>query len=447
MTAATAPLASTETRGLAVQRRLVEIGRIRLGQKGTRGEPKKLEKFRLTSASRPVLEAAARLYGGTVRAWQGAPDEGMWELLTETAAIDVMVPPVMNAYSQFYEVWDAGGCTVRCDGHWESIAEEPCTHGDHSDLAPNGQPWKVTTRVSVIMPKLPGLGVWRLETHGWNAAATLPSSLDLIGAAGKWIPAQIRLEQRSSRTRDEKSGRVLVRRFVVPVLDIQGLSFAELLAAGAESDDYTSTAVALPPVAAAPRALPAPAVGPHRPPASQRVARPELAPEVELEDVAAPFAIEPAKPFPEETAEPVAATAPAEEEFDPEVAIGAPRIDAEAIAAASARNDVPLAITISASAEQSELKGPATREQLVALGALFSGWDKGLVGHGLRAAFGSEAARALTAAQAQALIVAGDSYDPPAFAAAWRQMVDEFRAGDDADIAAQSKGGLNAQDA
>jgi hypothetical protein len=422
MTAGTAIEPRPEPRGLAVQRRLVELGRIRLGQKGSRGEPKKLEKFRLTSASREVLEAAARLYGGTVRSWQGAPDEGMWELYTETAALDVMVPPVMNAYSQYYEVWDAGGCTLRCDGFWESIAEEPCSHGDHSDLAPNGQPWKVTTRVSVILPNLPGLGVWRLETHGWNAAATLPSSLDLIGAAGKWIPAQIRLEQRSSRTRDEKTNRVLVRRFVVPVLDIQGMSFAALLAAGQASDDYTSPAVSLPPRDVAPRALPAPAVGPHRPAYSQKVDRPELAPEPPLEDEAAPFVIEATKPFPDEAPEPAAA--PPEDLFDPEDAIRAPRIDAETIATLGARNDMPLDETIKTAAAASDLTGPATKEQLIALGALFSGWDKALVGHGLQAAFGNAGTKALTAAQAHALIVVGESLGDR-LAPAWNEMVAE----------------------
>ena len=57
---ATAPEAA-EPRGLGIQRRLVELGRIRLGEKGSRGEPKKLTKFRLTSASRPLLEAASRI--------------------------------------------------------------------------------------------------------------------------------------------------------------------------------------------------------------------------------------------------------------------------------------------------------------------------------------------------------------------------------------------------
>ena len=61
------------------------------------------------------------MYGGQVRAWQGAPDDGYWELYTDTDALDIMVPPVMSAYSQLYEVWDAGGCTLRCDGAWAYV--------------------------------------------------------------------------------------------------------------------------------------------------------------------------------------------------------------------------------------------------------------------------------------------------------------------------------------
>lgn len=221
-----------------VQRRLTELGRIRLGDKGGKGQPQKLNKFRLTSASRPILEAAARMYGGTVRAWQGAPDDGMWELYTDTDALDIMVPPVVSAYSQLYEIWDAGGCTLRCDGAWESIAQEPCSH-DHTPegLGPDGKEWRVTTRVSVILPKLPGLGTWRLETHGWNAAATLPAALDMLAHASArgWLPAILRLEQQSSKKKVPGANgemRSQTFRYVVPVIDIIGVTFAELLVSG-----------------------------------------------------------------------------------------------------------------------------------------------------------------------------------------------------------------------
>lgn len=248
---------------IGVQRRLTELGRIRLGEKGPKGEPRKLTKFRLTTASKPLLDAAARLYGGTVRAWQDAPDEGYWELFTETDALDIMVPPVMSAYSQLYEVWDAGGCTLRCDGTWESIAQVECSHGDHEGM-------RVTTRVSVILPKLPGLGTWRLETHGWNAAATLPASLDMLTAAGArgWIPAILRLQQESSKKK--VNGRSQTFRYVVPVVDVIGVTIAELLAAGREDGTFIGSGETEPQ-----RVLPP---GPSRPPRGTKVDRPQLGP-------------------------------------------------------------------------------------------------------------------------------------------------------------------------
>ncbi len=266
-------IANAPTNNLGIQRRMVELGRIRLGEKGPKGEPRKLSKFRLTSASRPLLEAAARMYGGTVRAWQGAPDDGFWELYTETDALDIMVPPVITAYSQLYEIWDAGGCTLRCDGAWESIVGELCAHGEHEGM-------QVTTRVSVILPKLPGLGTWRLETKGWNAAATLPAALDLLISAGRtgWLPAILRLEQQSSKKKVPGANgqlRSQTFRYVVPIIDIIGFTFAELFAAGADPAVGDGQRPALGAGAVVDQHGP---VGPSRPPRGTKVERPALGP-------------------------------------------------------------------------------------------------------------------------------------------------------------------------
>jgi hypothetical protein len=112
---------------IGVQRRMMELGRIRLGDKADSGAPRKLSKFRLTSASRALLEAAAELYGGTVQDWQGAPDDGYFELYTDTDTLDIILPPVFSdrdgsptlPYSQAYELWSGGGCQRRCDGATE----------------------------------------------------------------------------------------------------------------------------------------------------------------------------------------------------------------------------------------------------------------------------------------------------------------------------------------
>lgn len=218
------------SRPIDVQRRLVELGRIRLGDKGSRGEPRRLTTFRLTSASKTHLEAAAAEYGGEVRRWQGAPDEGYWELLTTSSELRIRIPPTMASYSQMYELWDAGGCVRRCDGVRESVSAVPCL----CDAAKRA--CAITTRVSVMLRGVPGLGVWRLETHGWNAATTLPATLELLGAVGApWIPAVLRLEQRSQRKRVD--GRAQTRRFVVPVVDLVEVSVDDLLVAAGPSAD------------------------------------------------------------------------------------------------------------------------------------------------------------------------------------------------------------------
>jgi recombination directionality factor gp3-like protein len=383
---------------LGIQRRFVEIGRIRLGEKGGRGEPKKLSKFRLTSASRAILEAAARIYGGTVRPWTGAPDEGLFELYTDADSIDIMVPPTMSAYSQFFEVWDAGGCTLRCDGRYESIAGKACDHGDH--LQSNGEPMRVTTRVSVILPKLPGLGTWRLETHGWNAASTLPSSLELIGAVGRWVPALIRLEQRSSRTRDDK-GKVLTRRFVVPVIDLVAATFGDMLAMGQASDEY-------PELGGGPGSLALPA-GPSQPRGGTRVPRPEMAPEPPLEDEAAPLATSAAAAggFPEATDD-VFASEPA----------------AAPTAAQDVRLDA-LVAQIRESAVESSLEGEPSPEQREALAHLFTGYVSGVTLGGIRAIF-PDAVKGqtakLTAAQASAILLVAGKVDADALRASWTQI-------------------------
>ena len=204
------------SRPIDVQRRLVELGRIRLGEKGEKGEPRRLTHFRLTSASSRHLEAVAAIYGGQVRPWRGAPDEGYFELATTSAELDILIPPTLAAYSQAYELWQGGTCERRCDGVTEQVSGGPCL------CDPNARTCQVTTRVSVMLPKVPGLGVWRLDTKGWNAATTLPATLELLGAMaqGAWVPAVLRMEQRSKRVRDPQTRQVQTRRFVVPVVDI-----------------------------------------------------------------------------------------------------------------------------------------------------------------------------------------------------------------------------------
>lgn len=213
--------------------RTPELGRIRLGEKGDRGQPVKLRTFRLTSHSKALLDAAAALYGGTVRSWDGAPDEGMWQLTTGASELDVLIPGAVGAVSQTYEEWKGGTCMRRCDGITvrTPATEEPCICKKLEIPGPDDAHCEIVTRFRVILPRVPGLGVWMLTTSGWMAATTLPSTLNLLArmTSGEWIPAVLRAEQRSKKVRDPKTGKVQTNRFVVPVLDLPGATIGQLV--------------------------------------------------------------------------------------------------------------------------------------------------------------------------------------------------------------------------
>ena len=187
-----------------------ELGRIRLGHKGGKGQPEKLSHFRLTSAGRHLLEHAAALWGGEVREWADAPTPGQWEVYTKTDVLPIVVPPSREPISAWYEQWTAGGCTHRCDGYRNHISDEPCS------CDPDKRACKPTTRLNVMLPDLPDVGVWRLETHGVNAADELPGTIQVIqmaAEAGKFLPGRLRIEHRISK----QNG---TRRYIVPVLDL-----------------------------------------------------------------------------------------------------------------------------------------------------------------------------------------------------------------------------------
>ena len=203
---------------LDLQRRAVEVGRIRIGAKvptsNGKTRPAKLGVLRFTSRDEVAIRAVAELYGGEPRHWQDAPTDDQWEVITTSKEIPVAVPPGPQALSQWYELWSGGGCQRRCDGVTEQINDKPCMCGpDQSRRA-----CKPTTRVSIILPDIPGLGVWRLQSGGWNAAHELGATAELLAAvraSGVIVPAVLRLEQRQS-VADGKT-----MQYAVPVLALR----------------------------------------------------------------------------------------------------------------------------------------------------------------------------------------------------------------------------------
>lgn len=203
---------------------LRRVGKLRLGEQvatsnGTR--PSKLDTWRATSPDEAAVTAVADAYGGTPRPWDndGAAE---FEVITDVASLDVLLTPEADAFSQFYELWKQGGCQRRCDGSTESLSGGPCMcpadQAERSEEAKTGKACKATTRVTVVLPRVPALGSWMVESHGYYAARELGSTfalLDLAGARRSLLPARLRIEQRVSKKPGEKPNR-----YGVPVLDI-----------------------------------------------------------------------------------------------------------------------------------------------------------------------------------------------------------------------------------
>lgn len=211
------------------QRRTYEVGRIRIGVqvpiegRPGRTRPAKLGVFRFTSRDEHAIRAVADLYGGEVRQWADAPTDDQWEVITTAREIGVTVPPGAQSVSQWMEMWSGGGCTRRCDGETEQTRNVPCLcpadRSERAELAARGQACKPTTRVSLVLPDVPGLGVWRIESHGWNAAHELGMTAEFLAAvraAGStWVPAVLRLEKRKSVSGGK------TKEFAVPVLTLR----------------------------------------------------------------------------------------------------------------------------------------------------------------------------------------------------------------------------------
>jgi hypothetical protein len=276
---------------LDIQRRSQQIGRIRIGHQvktaSGRMRPERLTTFRFTTASKTTADAIADLYGGTVRPW-----EGQFEVITEKSEIGVTVPPRDAVISQWYEMWTAGGCQRRCDSQHDQISNGPCRcphASDPSDAAEvaamaleraalhKADPSKacgLITRINVMIPDLPGLGVFRLDTGSFYAAGESGDKADLMEMAREhnvFLPAVLRIEWRKRLAGGKTTN------YPVPVLEI--LSTFRAIASGAlEAAGITAQ---LPPApgesrlaitSGAESAAPAAAPSRSRPPTAQDIA-------------------------------------------------------------------------------------------------------------------------------------------------------------------------------
>src|SRR6266542_2482278 len=210
-----------------IQRRLMQVGRVRLGEKGPKGEPKKLSTFRFTSASRSLLEKIADRYGGKVSEWRNAPDEGFFQVTTKASEIDIVLPPAYSEgsgdgprYSQWYELWKGPECVRRCDGETDALSGKPCFCAAAGETGAD-RTCEIVTRISFLLPGS-RVGLWRLDSRGYYAAVESTAILDVLRDVKDPVPARLRIEQRSVKRNGQ------TRRFIVPVLEFPEFEVPEL---------------------------------------------------------------------------------------------------------------------------------------------------------------------------------------------------------------------------
>lgn len=248
---------------LDLQREAGQIGRVRLGHSVDTGrvkngrairKPVRNDSFRFTTHSEFAAQAVAELLGGQAKPWtrdDGAPSAGQWQVFTERSEVNVLVPPGPKAVDSWYEMWQPGMCVRRCDGQTEQKSRQSCLCPADLEVraaqAAKGQACRMTTRVNVMIPDLPGIGVWMLESHGFYAATEMTGVAEMLataGARGVQIPARLRIEQRERRVYMGPDVAPVSKKFPVPVLEVLA-TLREI--AGAAASGQRALASSLPP--------------------------------------------------------------------------------------------------------------------------------------------------------------------------------------------------------
>ncbi len=256
---------------LDIQKRHAEVFRIRLGDKGSKGQPQKLtDAIRVTSPNRSVVEAFVEVYGGEVTAW-----EQQWQAYLPVTALPVMVLPGQSLV-QWWEAYRQTVCERRCDGFTEQLSGQQCMCP--TDITVRMQTkgaCRPMTRINVVCPEVAVVGAGSLVSHGMIAAETLPQSVAVAEAAlarGLMVPGMLRVIEHQGK-----------RHYVVPQLEIVGVSLAQL-----ETGEVERPAVAAPERPSLAPPAPKAIAAPSRPAQSAAPRRPAVAPPLPGEDVPPP---------------------------------------------------------------------------------------------------------------------------------------------------------------
>lgn len=214
---------------LTLQRQARELGRLRTGYTdGAR--PVRSDTWIVTSHSEHYIRAAAEEFGGTAEKWQPQGSGAMqWRVITEQDAIDAIMPPG-DPLSQTNELWSGGGCQRRCDGVTEQLSDSPCIclaqFGESFHEQPKGKVCTATTRLNVILPDLPDVGIYRVETHSFYAANEIAATVDLIRNAtggNSAVPIRLRIEPRMRVANGQ------TKKFPVVVIELRGATAGQIL--------------------------------------------------------------------------------------------------------------------------------------------------------------------------------------------------------------------------
>jgi hypothetical protein len=226
------------SRIITLQRQARELGRLRNGytdHSGTKPRPVKSKTWIITSHAEHYVTAAADIWGGTPEQWQPLGNGAQqWRVVTDAPTLDAILPPG-DPLSQCYESWSKGGAQRRCDGMTETLSDSPCVcraqwGDDFHEIAPREAACKVTTRLNVILPEMPDIGAWRVETHSYYAANEMAAAVDVIkGSIGTdaLIPISLRIEQRT-RVAQGKT-----KQFPVIAVELRGATAGQILAGAA----------------------------------------------------------------------------------------------------------------------------------------------------------------------------------------------------------------------
>jgi len=214
---------------------VTEIGRIRFGERKPADEKRPgrpLTFPRVSSPSEHIIRQVGDIYGGEPQKWDRGHGNIEWDVITE-GPLAIAVLPEIEPVTMAYEQWTKAINTVRCDGatcEYRAGAKwkiAPCICAERHAQGIEGydledRPCKKTTRISVNIVGIEGLGRFRVDTKSHYASEELPIILGLLQQSGRAGWMQMRSRSRTVLEQDPKKpgqDKVVTKKFPVITVD------------------------------------------------------------------------------------------------------------------------------------------------------------------------------------------------------------------------------------